>query len=349
MACVGILRHLARMTAPPASPSTPITLDDVLAARKRISRFIGATPLRNYPLLDAAVPGVTLLVKHENLQPTGSFKVRNGLATITALSDAERARGVVGASTGNHGQGLAYAGRQLGVPVTICVPRGNNPEKNAAMRAWGAMVVEEGDDYDAAIAVAQRLVEQEDRVLAHSTNNVNVLAGAGTMTLEIHEQLEENPDGIDGLDTLIIAIGGGSQAVGALTVVRALRPGLEVIGVQAAGAPAVHDSWHAREPRRTKRAATFAEGVATRGSYTLTLHALIDGLADFITVTDAETADAVRTILATTHHLVEGAGAMGLAAARKLAPRLQGKRVGIIFCGANMDTAVLRRILNLEL
>jgi threonine dehydratase len=128
-----------------------------------------------------------------------------------------------------------------------------------------------------------------------------------------------------------------------------LRPGLEVIGVQAAGAPAVHDSWHAREPRRTKRAATFAEGVATRGSYTLTLHALIDGLADFITVTDAETADAVRTILATTHHLVEGAGAMGLAAARKLAPRLQGKRVGIIFCGANMDTAVLRRILNLEL
>ena len=337
------------MTAPPLPLAAPITLDDVLAARERISRFIAPTPLRHHPPLDAAIPGVTLLVKHENLQPTGSFKVRNGLATLTALSDAERARGVVGASTGNHGQGLAYAGRQLGVPVTICVPRGNNPEKNAAMRAWGAMVVEEGDDYDAAIAVAQRLVEQEDRVLAHSTNNVNVLAGAGTMTLEIHEQLEENPDSIDGLDTLIIAIGGGSQAVGALTVVRALRPGLEVIGVQAAGAPAVHDSWHAREPRRTKRAATFAEGVATRGSYTLTLHALIDGLADFITVTDAETADAVRTILATTHHLVEGAGAMGLAAARKLAPRLQGKRVGIIFCGANMDTAVLRRILNLEL
>lgn len=337
------------MTAPVAAPSSPITLDDVLAARERISRFIAPTPLRNHPPLDAAVPGVTLLVKHENLQPTGSFKLRNGLATITALSGAERARGVVGATTGNHGLGLAYAGRQLGVPVTICVPQGNNPEKNAAMRAWGATVVEEGADYDAAIAVAQRFVKEERRVLAHSTNNVNVLAGAGTMTLEIHEQLEAKPDGIENLDTLLIAIGGGSQAVGALTVARALRPELEVIGVQAAGAPAVHDSWHAREPRRTERALTFAEGVATRSTYPLTLQPLLDGLADFITVTDTEIADAVRIILAATHHLVEGAGAMGFAAARKLAPRLQGRRVGIIFCGANMDTAVLRRILNREL
>jgi threonine dehydratase len=336
------------MTAPPASRTAPITLDDVLAARKRISRFLSPTPLRHHPPLDAAVPGLTLLVKHENLQPTGSFKLRNGLATVTALSEAERARGVVGATTGNHGLGLAYAGRQLGVPVTICVPQGNNPEKNAALRAWGATVIEEGADYDAAVAVAQRMVEREGRVLAHSTNNVNVLAGAGTMTLEIHEQLQEFGD-TESLDTLIIAIGGGSQAVGAMTVARALRPELEVIGVQAAGAPAVHDSWHAREPRRTERALTFAEGVATRSTYPLTIKALLDGLADFITVTDAEIADAVRTILSATHHLVEGAGAMGFAAARKLAPRLQGKRVGIIFCGANMDTAVLRRILNREL
>lgn len=329
----------------PASPAAPISFDDVLAARERISPFIAPTPLRNHPSLDALVPGVTLLVKHENMQPTGSFKVRNGLATITALSAAERARGVVGATTGNHGLGLAFAGRHLDVPVTICVPRGNNPEKNAALRAWGATVLEEGDDYDAAVAVAQRLVESDGRVLAHSTNNINVLAGAGTMTLEIHEQLGD----ADSLDALIIAIGGGSQAVGALTVALAKRPGLQVIGVQAAGAPAAHDGWHAGEPRHTERAVTFAEGVATRSTYPLTFPALLDGLADFITVTDAEIADAVRSILSATHHLVEGAGAMGFAAARKLAPRLQGKRVGIIFCGANMDTAVLRRILNREL
>lgn len=329
----------------PEFPASPITLDDVLAARERIAPFIEPTPLRCYPTLDATIPGVSLLVKHENLQPTGSFKVRNGLATVTALSDAERARGIVGATTGNHGLGLAFAGRQLRVPVTICVPQGNNSEKNAALRAWGATVIEEGLDYDAAVAAAQRLVESEGRTLAHSTNNVNVLAGAGTMTLEIHEQLGDT----DSLDTLIIAIGGGSQAVGASTVARALRPGLEVIGVQTAGAPAAHDSWHVREPRSTERASTFAEGVATRSTYPLTFPALLDGLADFITVTDAEIADAVRTILSATHHLVEGAGAMGFAAARKLAPQLQGKRVGIIFCGANLDTAVLRRILNREL
>jgi threonine dehydratase len=322
--------------------SIPITLDDVQSARDRLAPYLTATPLRQHPPLDAAVPGIALFVKHENMQPTGSFKVRNGLATVTALGAAERAAGVVGATTGNHGLGLAYAGRQLGVPVTICVPRGNNPEKNAALRAWGARVVEEGADYDDAVAVAQRLVEREGRTLAHSTNNPQVLAGAGTMSLEMIEQAPE-------LDAVIIAIGGGSQAVGAITVARALRPGLRVIGVQAAGASAAHDGWHARAPRRTERAATFAEGVATRTTYELTFPTLLDGLAEFITVTDAEIADAVRLILSTTHHLVEGAGAMGVAAARKLAPELEGQRVGVIFCGGNMDSAVLRRILDREL
>jgi threonine dehydratase len=320
----------------------PITIDDVRAARERLAPFLTPTPLRSYPTLDAALPGVTLLVKHENVQPTGSFKVRNGLATVTALTAAQRAAGVVGATTGNHGLGLAYAGRQLGVPVTICVPRGTSPEKNAALRDWGARVVEEGADYDEAVGVSQRLVEEQGLTLAHSTNNPNVLAGAGTMSLEILEQAPE-------LDVLLIAVGGGSQAVGAITVARVLRPGLRVIGVQAAGASAQYDSWHAKEPRRTAKAATFAEGVATRSTYDLTFPVLLEGLADFVTVTDAEIADAVRLILSSTHHLVEGAGAMGVAAARKLAGLLQGRRVGVIFCGGNLDSAVLRRILNGEL
>lgn len=322
--------------------SAPITFDDVLAARRRLAPHLAPTPLRTYPLLDAALPGLSLVVKHENVQPTGSFKVRNGLATVTALRDAQRRAGVVGATTGNHGLGLAFAGRQLGVPVTICVPRANNPEKNAALRAWGARVVEEGDDYDEAVTVAARLVEEHGLTLAHSTNNPNVLAGAGTMSLEILEQASE-------LDVLLVAVGGGSQAVGAITVAQSLRPDLRVIGVQAAGAPAVHDSWHARAPRRADRAATFAEGVATRTTYDLTFPTLLDGLADFVTVTEAEIADAVRLILSSTHHLVEGAGAMGVAAARTLARDLQGQRVGVIFCGANLDSAVLRRILNREL
>lgn len=322
--------------------TAPITFNDVLAARERIAPFLSPTPLHRHPPLEALIPGVELHVKHENVQPTGSFKVRNGVSTITALSVAERQRGVVGATTGNHGLGLAYAGRRLGVDITICVPRGNNPEKNAAMRAWGANVIEEGADYDAATAHAQSLVEARGLTLAHSTNNVNVLTGAATMTLEILEQA-------DHLDTLIVAVGGGSQAVGAITVARALRPTLRIIGVQAEGAPAAYDSWCAQEPRTTARAETFAEGVATRSTYALTFPALLDGLADFITVTDAEIADAVRTILTTTHHLVEGAGAMGLAAAMKLREKLVGQRVGIVFCGGNMDSAVLRKILNREL
>jgi threonine dehydratase len=322
--------------------SAPITIDDVRAARVRLAPYLAPTPLRQYPELEAALPGFSLFVKHENVQPTGSFKVRNGLATVTALSAGERMAGVVGATTGNHGLGLAYAGRQLGVPVTICVPHGNNPEKNAALRAWGARVVEEGADYDEAVAVALAFVASEGRTLAHSTNNPNVLAGAGTMSLEILEAASD-------LDTLIIAIGGGSQAVGAITVARALRPDLRVIGVQAAGASAAHDGWHAKAPRRTERAATFAEGVATRSTYELTFPTLLEGLAGFITVTDAEIADAVRLILSSTHHLVEGAGAIGVAAARKLAPELQGRQVGVIFCGGNMDSTVLRRILNREL
>jgi threonine dehydratase len=322
--------------------STPISFGDVQDARERLAPYLTPTPFRQYPTFDAVLPGITLSVKHENVQPTGSFKVRNGLSTLTALDATQRARGVVGATTGNHGLGLAYAGRQLGVGVTICVPLGNNPEKNAALRAWGARVIEEGADYDEAVAVAQRLVEAEGLTLAHSTNNVNVLTGAGTMTLEILEQSDD-------LDVLLIAIGGGSQAVGAITVSRALRPDLRIIGVQAAGASAAYDSWRSGEPRTAARAHTFADGVATRSTYALTFPTLLDGLADFVTVTDAEIAEAVRLILSATHHLVEGAGAMGIAAAVKLKDQLRGQKVGVVFCGANLDSGVLRRILNREL
>ena len=139
--------------------TAPITFGDVQAARERIAPYLSATPLRRYPTLDAVVPGVELFVKHENMQPTGSFKVRNGLSTVTALDAAQRAKGIVGATTGNHGLGLAYAGRQLGVDITICVPRGNNREKNAALRAWGATVIEDGADYDEAVATSLRLVD----------------------------------------------------------------------------------------------------------------------------------------------------------------------------------------------
>jgi threonine dehydratase len=162
------------------------------------------------------------------------------------------------------------------------------------------------------------------------------------MTLEI---LEQQPD----IEALVIAIGGGSQAVGAMTVARELAPHVEVYGVQAAGAPAIHDSWHAGKRLTTERINTFAEGVATRMTYDLTFPALAAGLGGFVTVTDAEISESLRTIVSLTHNLVEGAGAMGFAALPKLRERLAGKRVGIIFCGGNIDSATLRRVLSEEM
>jgi threonine dehydratase len=330
------------MTAPTLT-AWPVTMDAVVATRARIEPYIPPTPLRRYRQLEEQVGrAIEIHVKHENHQPTGSFKIRNGLSLMTSLSREQLARGVVAASTGNHGQGIAYAGALLGAQVTICVPAGNNPEKNAAMRSYGARVVEEGRDYDEAVQVMLRLARQRGSTIAHSTNDPAVVSGAATMTLEI---LERQPD----LDALILAVGGGSQAVGALTVARARRPSLAVYGVQAAGASAIHDSWHAREPRTTDRADTFAEGVATRTTYELTFPTLLEGLAGFITVTDAEIAAAMRTILAATHSLIEGAGAMGFAGLLKLRERLEGRRVGIVFCGGNIDTATLRKVLNGEL
>lgn len=326
-----------------AAPAWPITFADVLAARERLAPYLTPTPMRHYPSLDAHVGGGTsLVIKHENHQPIGSFKVRNGLSFITALTAAERGRGVVAASTGNHGQGVAYGARLLGVSATICVPAGNNPEKNAAMRAWGATVVEEGRDYDEAVEVMFRIARKDGRVVSHSTNDKNVLAGAATMSLEMIEQS-------GGLDAIVIAVGGGSQSVGALTVARELAPTLPVYGVQAAGASAIHDSFHARKPMRTARADTFAEGVATRQPYALTLATICEGLAGFVTVTDAELAESIRTILKLTHNFVEGAGALGVAGAIKLRDKLKGKRVGVVFSGANIDSAVLRKILAGEL
>lgn len=326
-----------------AAPAWPITFDDVERARERLAPYLVPTPVRHYPLLDAMLPrGTSLLAKHENHQPTCSFKVRNGLSVVTDMTVEERERGVVAASTGNHGQGIAYAASLLGAKATICVPVGNNPEKNAAMRSWGAAVREVGRDYDESVEEMQRLGREEGMTVAHSTNDARVLAGAATMTLEMLEQS-------GGLDAMVVAVGGGSQCVGALTVARRLAPQLEVYGVQASGACAIQTSWASGIPVRAGRANTFAEGVATRQPYALTFETLREGLEDFVTVSDAELAEAIRLILGNAHQLVEGAGALGIAGALKLKERLAGKRVGIIFSGANLDTAVLRRILNGEM
>jgi threonine dehydratase len=319
----------------------PLTMAEVLQARLRLRPWLSPTPLLSHPVLDASL-GMRLLVKHENHQPTGAFKVRNGLSLVSALTGEERARGVVAATRGNHGLGLAWAGARLGCRVTVCVPRGNNADKNEAMAALGAEVVEAGGDYDESVIVAQSIAEERGACVAHSTNDRRVLAGAATLTLEI---LEERPD----VDAIVVSVGGGSQAVGAITVVRAVAPHVPVYAVQAAGAPTQHDSWHAGHAVAGRPAQTIADGLATRGVYALTFEALRAGLAGFVTVQDAEIAEAMRLLLRATHTLVEPAGAATVAALPQLRRDLEGRTVAVVLSGANVDAATLRRVLDHEL
>jgi threonine dehydratase len=230
----------------------------------------------------------------------------------------------------------------LGVPVVICVPHGNNPEKNAAMRGFGAELVEAGRDYDEAVEVAKRLVIDRGLVLAHSTNDRNVIAGAATLGAELCEQAPE-------LDAIVVAVGGGSQAVGALVAARALRPHVAVFGVQAMAASAIQVSWHAGTRLTVESAATFADGLATRATYDLTWPALKEGLAGFVAVSDAQIAEAIRVLIRTTHNLAEGAGAAGLAGLFALRERLAHKTVAVVLSGSNIDETTLRRVLSREL
>ena len=317
----------------------PVRFAEVLAAEQRIRPLLPPTPLRQYAALDAAVGnGIRVLVKHEDHNPTNAFKVRNALSVLAALTEDEKRRGVVAATRGNHGLGVAFAGAALGVPVTICVPLGNNSEKNEAIRGYGAELVEQGHDYDASVEVAQRIAADRGAQLVHSTNDVRVIAGAATLTLEI---LRERPD----VEAMVLAVGGGSQAVGALTVARELAPKVGVWAVQAERASAIHDSWHAKKPMAGASADTFADGLATRNVYEMTFGALCQGLRGFSAVSEDELADAMRLMIKTTHHLCEGAGSAGLAGLMRLRDELAGKTVAIVLSGSNVDQATLRRVL----
>ena len=296
-------------------------------------------------MLDALVGhDITVWVKHENHLPVNSFKVRNATSALTALVQRDAtaaARGVAAATTGNHGQGLAWAGARLGVPVTICVPVGNNPEKGAVIRSYGARLIECGESYEATIHQCSELAENENLTLIHSTNNVDVIAGAATMSAEFLTQ-------VPALDAMIIALGGGSQSVGAITVRESVKADMAVYAVQSDRARAQYDGWHSRTPQSGQPARTFAEGVATGATYSLTFDALRDGLKDFVLATEDAIAQAVRDLFRITHNVPEGAGAAGLAGLHVLAPVLAGKTVGIVMCGGNLDGARLATILNGE-
>ena len=318
-------------------PVKPPTLDDVRAARGRVYPFIRPTPLIRHPLLHVET-GLDVYVKHENHNPTGAFKIRGGLNLISRLSPDER-RGVISASTGNHGQSIALACQREGVPCTIVTPLGNNPDKNAAMRAYGADVQEFGRDFDEARERVEQLQAEQGLRYVHSANEPLLIAGVATLALEI---FDVQPD----VDVILVPIGGGSGACGCSIVRTGIGSRAKVIGVQAESSDAFARSWRSGTRVVGEQAATFAEGMATRVTFDLTFGILQRELDDLVTLTEAELAEGVRLALRTTHNLAEGAGAAPLAAAMKLRDRLAGRTVVCVMSGGNIDAATLRRVLN---
>jgi threonine dehydratase len=315
----------------------PPSLQDVYGARTRVYAALNPSPLLKHPLLDEAL-GLNVWVKHENHNPTCAFKVRGGVNLVAQLSDEEKRRGVISASTGNHGQSIAFAARIHGVRCRIVVPVGNNPEKNASMRAMGAEVVEHGKDFDEAREYVEALIEQEGWRYVHSGNEPHLLAGVGTYALEIFEAL---PDA----DVILVPIGGGSGACGCCIVRSGMKSRAKVIGVQAARADAFARSWLGPERVVGESADTFAEGMATRTTFDLTFNLLKKELDDVMTLEEAQLREGVRMALGLTHNLAEGAGGATLAAAKAMRDKLGGKKVVCVMSGGNIDATTLRRIM----
>jgi threonine dehydratase len=312
----------------------PPTFDDVLAASERISPYLVPTALNRYPALDELV-GTEVWVKHENHQPVCNFKVRGGVNLVSRLSDAERRRGVVTASTGNHGQSIAFASRLFDVRAIVCVPEEANAVKIHSIRGLGGEIVEYGRDFDEAREHCETLAEERGYRYVHSGNEPHLIAGVATQALEA---LERQPE----LDVLIVPIGGGSGAAGACIVAKALRPELAVIGVQSEAAPAAYRSWQEGAIVEDETH-TAAEGLATRVGFELPQQILREHLDDFVLVSEDELRAATLHMLERTRNLIEPAGAAPLAAALKL--DLAGRKVGLIASGGNMTPDQLRQLL----
>lgn len=306
---------------------TPPTLLDVLAARTRIRPHLSPTPLRRSPALSRLV-GADIWVKHENLNPTGAFKVRGGINLISQLTPAERETGVISASTGNHGQSIAFAARLFGVRATVCAPAQANRLKVESMRDLGAEVVLEGRNFDEAALRAEQLAEEHGYRFVHSGNEPHLIAGVGTHTLEVFEELPDT-------EVVIVPIGGGSGAAGASIVASAVAPEVDVIGVQSAQAPAAYQAWRDQTMDKTSNTTTV-EGLSTGTPFALPQAIIRDQLSDFVLLDDAAIQAAIRPMIEGTRTLVEGAGAAPLAAALHLRERLAGRRVVLICSGANI-------------
>jgi threonine dehydratase len=311
------------------------TLHDIIAARPNVYRHLRPTPLYHYPTLSDLV-GTDVWVKHENHQPVGAFKVRGGLNLAAHLNDGERRSGLFTASTGNHGQSIAYAARAFGIQATIAVPEGANPGKVAAMRGLGAEILVHGADFDQAREWITEMAREQGGRFVGPTEEL-LICGVGTYALEILEELPQ-------VDVIIVPVGAGSGVCGTSIVAKSINPQIEVIGAQSAQAPAMQLSWKSGKLVSAEMN-TFAEGVATRVPFENTQRIMRHYLDDFVLVEDRDIEGAILLMLEHTHNLVEGAGAIPLAAALQLRPRLAGRKVVLIASGGNLSLDKLSRML----
>jgi threonine dehydratase len=307
-------------------------LADVLAARLRIEPYLKPTPLYRYPALDA-LTGARVRVKHENHQPVGAFKVRGGVNLISQLSADERERGVIAASTGNHGQSVAYAANLFGVRAVICMPAQANPVKVESMQALGAEVVFHGRDFDEAREHCEKLATEHRYRYIHSGDEPALITGVATCTLEIIEAWPE-------IEVIVVPVGGGSGASAAGLVAKAIRPSIEVIAVQSEAAPAAYRSWRAGA-LVTDTTSTFAEGLATRTAFELPQLVMREKLDDFVLVSEDALRDATRLMIEKTRNLVEPSGAAPLAAVLTEPGRFADRNVALICTGGNISPAQL--------
>ncbi len=315
------------------TPPAPISMTDVKRAKKVLKPYLTPTPFISNPVLNERV-GAEIFVKLENIQDIGAFKIRGAINLLATMDESERAKGIVTATRGNYGAALAQACAMYNSHCTVFVPERNNPDKNAAVVALGGELVVKGHDFDAAWDASVRHARNSGAVSVHPGKRPELVAGQATVALEMLEQAQ------DGLDVIIVPVGGGSLAAGTTTVVKALSPKTKVIAVQAENAPAFHHAWHTRDYAPMVATRTIADGLATRVPVRYTL-SMMQGLDDFVLVSEDEICMAIRGYAETIHQLAEGGGAAPLAAAMKLKDQLAGKRVGLVLTGSNIDNQTL--------
>jgi len=314
----------------------PVTLDDIRTAAAALEGQVVRTPSVMAPRLAEATGAAAVVLKLENMQYTGSFKDRGAFVKLRSLRPEEAKAGVIAMSAGNHAQGVAYHAQRLGIPATIVMPKGAPFTKVERTRSFGARVLLEGDGIDAAAVFARELAKREGLVFVHPYDDEKIIAGQGTIGLEL---LSDHPD----LDQIVVPIGGGGLISGIATAAKALKPEIEIVGVEAALYPSMRDAIRGLAPG--SGGVTLAEGIAVKSPGTLT-RAIIERLVPHIVLADEDALEQAVIMMAEVQKLVtEGAGAAGLAAMLADRHRFAGKRVGVIVCGGNIDVRLLSQVL----